>query len=283
MKTRASGYKEAGFRSYGLELTGPRVPRSTVAVLDYYPKSRRLILSDLIAPGGDTDDLDQAMLEYFAEQSKDTSLLKRSLLATNAPLNFPPLLSKRMGGSPANYKEEVAWMEETWEKLRPRPRRFLDYVHRPVEIYLRHLCPERFAFADAIGSNQALLTARFMKLREDLKIKTIECSPRASFQRICKTLRARSFILKSYSSLADGLEARKDFMNLLQKRLPELFIFEESLESLILHLHSFHAFIMALTLHLDHKGYCEKAPPYFPKKSQWTLLPRQQIDWDKVI
>jgi len=283
VKTRASGYKEAGFRSYGLELTGPRVPRSTVAVLDYYPKSRRLILSDLVAPEGDGEDLDRALIEYFNSQSTDKDLLKRSRLATNAPLSLPPLLSKRMGASQATYKEEVDWINSQWEKLRPRPRKFLDYVHRPVEIYLRHLCPERFAFADAIGSNQVLLTARMLKLREDIKLKVIECSPRASFQRICRTLRARSFILKSYSSLADGLEARKDFMQLLQKRMPELFIFEESEESLILHLHSFHAFIMALALHLDHKGYCERTPPNFPSKSQWTLIPRQQIDWDKIV
>ncbi|MEZ4814666.1 MAG: hypothetical protein R3A80_05605 [Bdellovibrionota bacterium] len=283
MKTRASGYKEAGFRSYGLELTGPRVPRSTVAVLDYYPKSRRLILSDLVAPGGDGENLDQALIDYFHSQSQDKGLLKRSRLATNAPLSLPPLLSKRLGSKQALYKDEVDWMNSTWSKLRPRPRRFLDYVHRPLEIYLRHLCPERFAFADAVGSNQVLLTARMFKLQENIKFNMIESSPRASFQRICRTLRARSFILKSYSSLADGLEARKDFMQLLQKRMPELFIFEESVESLILHLHSFHAFILALTLHLDHKGYCEKAPPDFPAKSQWTLIPRQQIDWDKIV
>ncbi len=283
MKSRGSGYKEAGYRTYGLELTGPRVPRSTVAVLDYYPKSKRLILSDLVAPGAESDDLDQALLEYFATQFSDKVLLKNSRVATNAPLGFPPLLAKKMGSTRSTYLQEVAWMQDTWEKLRPRPRKFLDYVHRPAEIYLRHLCPERFAFADAIGSNQTLLSARILKLRETIKIKMHECSVRASFHRICKTLRARTFILKGYSSLSDGLEARKDFMNLLQKRMPELFIFEESIETLILHLHSFNAFIMALTLHLDNKGYCEKPPAQFPRQSQWILLPRQQIDWDRVL
>jgi hypothetical protein len=275
------------YRSYGLELTGPRVARSTIAVLDYYPKSKRLILTDLAAPGheadAENDDLDLALLQYFKTQSADKKLLARSRMATNAPLSFPPLLAKKLGSSRGTYAAETEWLNETWEKLRPRPRKFLDYVHRPVEIYLRHLCPERFAFADAFGSNQALLSARILKLKEELNIKLMECSPRAAFHRICRTLRARTFILKSYSSLADGLEARKDFIELLQKRLPELFIFEESLEHLILHLHAFHAFIMALTLHLDSKGYCERPPSNFPAKSQWVLLPRQQIDWDRVL
>lgn len=283
MKTKGSGYKEACIRSFGLELTGPRVPRSTVAVLDYYPKSQRLILSDLSAPGADTEDLDLALIDFFSEHAQQKQFRNGSRIATNAPLGFPPFLSQKMGSRSSTYKDEVKWMADTWEKLRPRPRKFLDYVHRPVEIYLRHLCPERFAFADAIGSNQALLTARILRLKEDIDFKIYECSARASFQRICKTLRARSFILKGYSSLADGLEARKDFMQMLQKRLPQLFIFEESLESLILHIHSFHAFIMALTLHLDNKGYCEKVPHDFPQKSQWMLLPRQQIDWDKIV
>ena len=66
MKTSVSGYREGGYRSYGLELTGPRVPRSTIAVLDYYPKSKRLILSDLAAPSDtENDDLDRAILDYF--------------------------------------------------------------------------------------------------------------------------------------------------------------------------------------------------------------------------
>jgi hypothetical protein len=283
VKTSVSGYREGGYRSYGLELTGPRVPRSTIAVLDYYPKSKRLILSDLAAPSDtENDDLDRAILDYFKTQCEDKKILSRSRLATNAPLSFPPLMTKKLG-SRMGYKEEVAWMEETWQKLRPRPRKFLDYVHRPVEIYLRHLCPERFAFADAIGSNQALLSARVLKLKEEIPMKMLECSSRAAFQRICRTLRSRAFIIKGYSSLTDGLEARKDFMQLLQKRLPELFIFDESMEQLILHLHAFNAFIMALTLHLDMRGYCERPPANFPKKSQWLLLPRQQIDWEKLL
>lgn len=278
MKTR-----EIGYRTYGLELTGPRVPRSTVAVLDYYPKSKRLILTDLVAPGIETEDLDQALIAYFDAHLGERALIKKSRIATNAPLGFPPFLAKKMGTSRNTYNEEVEWMESTWTKLKPQPRRFLDYVHRPVEIYLRHLCPERFAFADAIGSNQALLTSRILKLKENIKSKMHECSPRASFYRICKSLRARTFILKSYSSLSDGLEARKDFMQLLQKRMPELFIFEESMENLILHLHAFHAFTMALSLHIDNMGYCERPPPHFPKKSGWMILPRQHIDWDKLL
>lgn len=283
MKSRSSSTKEAGFRSYGLELTGPRVARSTVAVLDYYPKSRRLLLSDLLVPGAEVEDEDQALVDYFHKESTEKQFAKKASIATNAPLGFPPLLARKMGGSRQAFTQDVEWMNSTWEKLRPHPRKFLDYVHRPVEIYLRHLCPERFAFADAMGSNQVLIAARALKLKEGIKLDMHECSPRASFHRICRNLRARTFILKSYSSLTEGLEARKDFMQLLQKKLPELFIFEESLEHLILHIHAFHAFIMALTLHLDQRGYCEKAPPQYPRKTQWMLLPRQQIDWEKLL
>ncbi len=270
---------EIGYRSYGLELTGPRVPRSTIAVLDYYPRSQRLILSDLMMPRDEESDLDQALVDFFQDQPK----LSKSLLVTNAPLSFPPLLSKKMGASHDTIRQEIEWMEHLWKQLKPQPRKFLDYVHRPVEIYLRHQCSERFAFADAIGSNQILLAARMLKLRENIKAKFHESAPRASFHRIAKSLKARSFILKGYSSLSDGLEARRDFMNLLQKKMPELFIFDESLEMLVLHIQAFHAFILALTGHLKNREYCERPPHNFPKKSNWLLLPKQVIDWERVI
>ena len=271
--------RELGYRSYGLELTGPRVARSAVAVLDYYSKSRRLILSDLLMPTDEDGDLDQSLIDYFHSKEK----IPRCIVATNAPLSFPPLLAQKMGMTKDHMRAEIDWMEGHWSKLKPQPRKFLDYVHRPVEIYLRHLCPERFAFADSIGSNQILLAARMLKLKQAIDLKIFESAPRASFQRIAKSLRARTFIIQCYSSLTDGLEARRDFMNLVQKKIPELFIFEESLEMLLLHIQAFHAFVLALTGHLAQREMCENPPAGFPKRSNWLLLPKQVIHWDRAI
>jgi hypothetical protein len=103
-------------------------------------------------PRDEESDLDQALVDFFQDQEK----LSKSLVVTNAPLSFPPLLSMKMGASRDTVRQEIEWMEHLWKQLKPQPRKFLDYVHRPVEIYLRHQCPERFAFADAIGSNQSL-------------------------------------------------------------------------------------------------------------------------------
>jgi len=275
--------KELGYRTYGLELTGPRVPRSAVAILDYYPRSKRLLLSDLMMPQDEESDLDQSLIEAFHKSLHAQEKNSKNIFVTNAPLSFPPLMAKKMGVSHETIRQEIEWMNDLWKRLRPQPRKFLDYVHRPLEIYLRHACPERFAFADAIGSNQILLAARMLKLRESLKTKIFESAPRASFHRIAKSLKARTFILQSYSSLTDGLEARKDFMHLIQRKVPELFIFEESFEMLVLHIQAFHAFVLALTGHLLHKEFCERAPHGFPKKSNWLLLPKQVIDWERVI
>lgn len=281
--------RELGYRSYGLELTGPRVARSSIATLDYYPKSKRLMLADLCMPGdanseNPTDDLDQALIDYFEKQKSGNKAFASKLhLVCNAPLSFPPLFSKKMGASTQNVNEEIEWMQNVWRKLKPRPKPFLDYVHRPIEIYLRHQCPERFAFADSLGSNQVLLAARMLKLKEHLPTKIKESFPKASFIRICKTLKTRSFVWTNYNSLIDGLDARKDFLNALQKKLPELFIFDESFELMVLHLHAFHAFVLALTGHLEFKEACERIPPNYPKKSHWMLLPKQTIDWDRIV
>lgn len=281
--------RELGYRSYGLELTGPRVARSSIATLDYYPKSRRLILSDLCMPGdssSDTplEDLDQALIDFF-EGQKNThkSFGPRLHLVTNAPLSFPPLFSKKMGASAQTVNEEIEWMLGVWKKLKNRPKAFLDYVHRPVEIYLRHLCPERFAFADSLGSNQVLLAARMLKLKEHLPNKQKESFPKASFQRMCRALKTRSFVFNNYNSLIDGLDARKDFLTALQKKLPQLFIFDESFELMVLHIHAFQAFILALTGHLEFKEACERPPQNFPKKAHWMLLPKSVFDWERML
>jgi len=268
-------------RTLGLELAGGKSSRSAVAVLDHFPKSRRLILSELIhsklAPEGDAtaDDLLVSSLRDLHKQAKTFAGL-----AVHGPLSLPPGLKDpaRAASDP-----EVRWMTKLWESLDPKPRPFASYLQRPAEVWLRHKTSEKFLVTDALGSNAAPLAARLHFHMRHLPKPLFEVLPRASFIRIVKSLGLPKNLAVRYTDLDKGLSAREEFFSELLKRVPQLFIYDGDLESLVLHVNHFHAFISALTGHLAALGLTEAPPRGYPKSAGWIHVPRSDTDWQTVL
>jgi hypothetical protein len=174
-------------------------------------------------------------------------------------------------------------MNEFWSKLKKRPRPFLPYLQRAAELWLRYATPEEFLIPDALGSNAAPLAARLYFLRPHLPEPIYEVFPRATVSRIVSSLGLPKTLSRDYSDLERGLYTREQFFAQLGKKLPQIFIYEKDLETLILHLSAFHAFIDALTQHLIRTHQVEVPPKHFPRNATWIYIPKLHIDWNQVF
>lgn len=278
--------KGLGYRSFGLELSGPRTHRSAVAVIDFYPRSKRLLLSELSIPGKAYKDSDEALKEYFITKKKESSDTVKQAVAVHAPLSFPPLLlegEKAQLPLDQSKNSEVQWMHQVWQGLKPQPRPFLPYLQRPADIYLRYLTPESFVIPDAFSSSGAPLAARMNYLKPHIKMKLHEVSPKVSMQRFCSAFKWPKNWSEDYSKLTEGVETRKKIMDRLINEIPEIFIYDENIEDLILHLSYFQAFVNAMTMHFVFKNKVERRPDDFPKESSWVEIPKAVIDRSEIL
>ena len=272
-------------RALGLELGGTRNDRTALAVLDYFPSTQRLILTDVEAvPAGQGEQsADEVLLERIT--TARTAAGKYQGLAVHGPVSLPPYFRGAPTGRklPMPFKAkhpEVIWMTRAWKNLKPRPKPFLPYLQRPEEIWLRYLTPEKFNVPDGMGANLAPLAARFQFLAPHLKGPVHEVYPRATLTRMVGALGLSKNIFRLYSDLEKGVIFREDFLTALQRKLPRIFLYEKDVESMILHINCFHAFLAALTEQLFHAGQTEPRPLRYPKSAGWIHIPRPDPAWD---
>ena len=269
-------------RSLGLELAGGKNSRSAVAVLDFFPRSERLIVSEIVSnrlhPAGDPlgDESLVADLKEMARKSKGLAGL-----GVSGPISLPPLFDPKK--TPAAVKSEVQWMSRLWESLEPKPRPFAHYLQRPSEVWLRHKTPDRFGIGDGLGSNCAPLAARLNYLRKRLPSPLLETYPRGAVLRLVKSLGVHRSLATLHSDLERGVEMREDFFRQLLKKVPRIFIYEGDLEAMILNLNQFYAFVSALTVFLRAREQTDTAPRGFPRSATWIHLPKSNVDWDKAL
>lgn len=269
---------------------GVKNNRSSVAVLDYFPKTERLALTELESGVGHSDK-EQSAGQADEELIRHLLALRKGCprfygLAIHAPLSMPPYLELRGKKQPFPARSrdpQVKWMNEQWARLTDKPRAFVPYLQRPAEIYLRHLCTEKFPITDGFGSNAAPLAARMEFLKAYLPKPFFEVFPRATLPRLVSSLGFSKWIPLQYSDLDKGVDTREEFINQLLKKVPSLFIYSKDHESLVLNVHAFHAFLSALTGFLIAKDACERAPRDFPKGASWIHIPRTYIAWDKIF
>lgn len=265
-------------RSLGLELGGSRNDRTAIAVLDFSPRTHKLILNEIDSDHSGHQDIssDELLiknLKRFADEAQ-----KLSGIGVHAPTSLPPLFD------PANpNRREHLWMQRQWAKLRPRPKPFVPYLQRPSEVWMRYFTPEKFLMPDGMGSNVAPLAARFRYLATSMPQPIHEVYPRATLSRIVSSLGMPKNFLKAYTDLEKGVAARESFFNSLLKKLPQIFIYEYDLELMILNLNCFHAFLAALTQHIVSRGEFEPRPKGYPKDSAWIHIPKADLDWTQVF
>lgn len=270
------------YRSLGLEPSGPKSHRTSLAVLDYHPKTRRLILVDV-----------ESRIQGFDEVSADESLLESIQLSLSSaehitgigvhgPLSLPP--GFLTGGRNATTSNSgTRWLEETWTKIQPRPRPLVPYLQRPCEVWLRYFTPEKFQVPEALGSNAAPITARLQFLKNRLPGPAHEVYPKATFSRICRSLGMSKAIQRDYLDLERGTRTRELFFDSFVKKLPQVFIYDKDLETMILSISAFNGFLNAFMQHLIYKKVFEAPPKSFPKGSTWIYYPKSVIRWEDVF
>ncbi len=265
-------------RSLGLELTGTRNPRTALAALDYYPKTGRLVLAELDATLGEETEKtsDERLVEVLRAVSQGPAELTG--LSIHAPTSLPPWFKY---GNLDN--DEARWMISLWEKIKPKPRPFLPYLQRPVELWMRHCTSERFQIPDGLGSNGAPLAARLQYLKDSLPGPLNESYPRATFSRLVYSLELTQRWTALYTDLERGVETRDAFLTALLEKCPQLFLYEKDIETLVMELQAFQAFLSAFNQHLLFRKQTENRPDGFPKEAAWIAIPRRSLLWDKVF
>lgn len=267
------------YRSIGLDLSGSRNQKTCVAVLDFYPKGHRIILSELKTDLGPKSEMsgDDALLG-FLEDLVDPKF-KVAGVATTAPVSLPPFFL-----SAAICQEQIAWVDSLLPKTERVQKPFISYLQRPVEFWLRYLSKERFAnVGDAFGSNWAPLTARLAFLKTQIKTEFTEIFFRGALLRILPSLGLKKELVDEYNDLENGLKTRDLIVRKLCDALPQLFIYDGDVDRLILDLPCFHAFVAAICQHLDLQNLCDEKPRGLPASATWVLIPQRNLRWSDAV
>lgn len=270
-------------RIIGLELAGAKNQKTSLAVLEFYPKEKKTFLLDIFDKigGHENETSDEALLEIIQEMSSGVTRI-----GVNVPLGLPPCITctRKHCPHPKNCTvPAVKWMRnqarKTAHALGTSVREFTPYTQRPVELWMRyhilnHLPPHgRFEIDETLGGNRAPLTARMSFLKRHLnQFPLVEVWPKLSATLLCIELGIPKRILNTYRHLEHGIDSREDILSELTSR-NEIFIYERDLRKLAQSLTAFDAFLCAYTALLADRGVCVPTPKGFPKASGWVQFP----------
>ncbi|NCN39730.1 hypothetical protein GW916_00625, partial [bacterium] len=265
-------------RHAGLELSGTHSAKTCITVLDHYPDSHRLVLSEVHSSMGretlgNSDEILRLQLNSLGVSPHEN--FEFAGICTQAPTSLPPHFSEA-----DNASQEVSWLNDYWQKTKPQPRKFLPYLNRPFEIWMRYFTPEKFRMPESMGANLAPIAARMDFIKQELKFPIYENFPRATFQRLNSAIGGQKSWVRDYTDIDKGIPTRERFIQRLLDKSPGIFIYEHDLDILVFELQVFQAFLSALCLYLNQNKQCETRPNNFPQKSTWGLLPRQHIAWE---
>ena len=141
-------------RYLGLDLSGAKNAKTTLAVLEYYPKEKKVFLLDIHQGIGadETASSDEALIETILEHADEHPDLKMGI---NVPLTLPPCITCTRKTCPLPESctvPEVKWMRNFMVKhvgLQPRKKTtskrnarlkeyFTPYTQRPIELLLKN-------------------------------------------------------------------------------------------------------------------------------------------------
>jgi hypothetical protein len=278
-----------GKRYLGLELAGAKNQKTSLAVIEYYPRANKIFLRDIfdkIVPQDphSSQTSDEALVELI--EGLNPGIAK---MGVNIPLNLPPCIpcTKKNCPYPTHcIVPEVKWMRGVAEKFyknddgTSRVKEITPYTQRPAELWVRYKVlpqlPENLAFEidEALGGNKAPLTARMHFLSRHLKtIEMIEIWPKLSIAILASQLNVPERIISNYRHLETGMDSREEILLQLIKK-NELFIYDKDMKKLCVSLAAFDAFVCAFTALLADQNLCVKAPKGFPTSAGWIHYPQ---------
>jgi hypothetical protein len=275
-------------RYLGLELAGAKNPKTTLAVLEHYPKEHKTFLLEIRDKIGPEDGQtgDEALVDTILEAMKD-SPHPTAKMGVNVPLELPPCIecTKKTCPLPSRCTvPAVKWMRESVKRAARAPvslrvKDFTPYTQRPIELWLRyHVLAElperlRFEIDETLGGNKAPLTARMHFLKRHLgKLEIVETSPKLTVARLMSPIKHSHRLISAYRRLEEGAYARSEIIEQLAGNLG-VFIYEKDARTLAHSLSAFDAFLCAYGAVLSDHDLCEKPPKGFPVSSGWVHYP----------
>lgn len=281
-------------RFAGVALGGGKTERTAVAVIEYYPESKRIFLRAL-----------RDKLKGEGELSSDETLFHLltveevglETIAFDAPLQLPKCIRCDLvcPGFEACRLPEIRWLwseHESREKKKRPNKVFTPYTERCAEVAIANHLEEPFHPPHALGANAAPLAARahFLARRitgkrvlnlakpESTDPQLIEVYPKLSVWRIGRDLKVPKSHLRFHRHAVDSDESRHFFLKQLIER-EITFIYQQDLKTLIESPQAFDALIAALTAFLKYRGQTVPRPDGFPKDEIWVEFPEEEIDW----
>lgn len=269
-------------RFLGLELSGAKNQKTTLAVIEAFPAENKVFLLDLHDKIGSEDGRtgDEVLLSILEDQAKRTVLM-----GINVPSVAPPCLTCVLKSCPLPGRcsvQAVRWMRDFLKKTLPADQRpdFTPYTQRPIEVWIRYgVLPNldrrlRFDVDETFGGNRAPLTARMLFLLRHLKsLPHIEVLPKLTISILASSLDLDWRTVGSYRHLEQGTLSREKILNRLCERFG-IFIYDKDFRALTRNLAAFDAFLCAYTAMLSDQNACAPHPKGFPLASGWVKYPK---------
>ena len=278
-------------KSYlGLELSGAKNAKTTLATLEYYPKEQKVFLLDVHSGiGADANkDSDEVLIETLHDHADGHPDFK---IGVNVPLTLPPCFNcSKKSCSSGCTSPDVKWMRTMPLAKKPVSKKtaklknfFTPYTQRPIELWLKHevisRLPEkaRFEIDEAMGGNKAPLTARMNFLQRQLKdFEMHEVLPKLTVALLMPSLKITMKHLQNYRKMEEGAESRQVILEKMCDHL-DIFIYDRDMKKLTQNLGAFDAFICAYTILLNDLNECVAPPRHFPIDSGWIRYPKSSL------
>ena len=271
----------------GLCLRGSKTDTTSLAVLEYYPKEKKIFLRHIYSSLQSTQKISGDKLIY--DLLKD-SFRRIDSIFFNSPLSLPQCMTCTLAcpGHEECKESHILWQWKFFHRhKKKRSKVFSPYTDRCVESYLSKQLPEPFEIPHALNSNKAPLTARSLFLSRRLKeayksLKLYEFSAKVSLWFIGRALKVPKFKLRDYKSSLEGQKIRA----LVLKKMADkglVFLYDQDRRLMEKNSHSFEAFLGSFTGVLNFVGECEKKPKNFPQKEAWIEFPNTKINWNFLL
>ncbi len=262
-------------RYVGLHLGGSKTDRTSLAVLEYYPKHKKLFLSRMHHQiGPDKERSSDAILHQVLTVSEAPI----DLLALDAPLSLPVCMrcELKCPGYENCSEVEIKWMWNSYRKRQKskKPNKiFSPYTQRCSELYVAQELEKNFYPPEALGSNMAPMLARAHFILRRITQKAVEVYPPLSLWRIGQKVGASKSLLNFSKHSVDGEENR---FHILKKLVDSgfVFIYDQDIRLLSQNTSAFDALICGLTAYLYDIEECEPRPANFPKSESWFAIPK---------
>ena len=249
----------------GLCLGGAKKDTTSLAVLEYYSKEKKIFLRHIYSHIESTqkDSSDKLVYDLF----KGAFARIHSVLV-NAPLSLPQCVTCTLPcpGYEVCEESHIRWSWKFFHRhKKKRSKIFSPYTERCVESYLSKELDETFEIPHA-------LNRRFQG------VKLQEFIAQLSLWYLGRSLKIPKSKLRAYKSSIEGQEVRALILNkLTDKGL--VFLYEQDRRLMVKSHYNFEAFLGAFTGVLSFVGQCGKPPHNFPETKSWVEFPKEKLDW----